>query len=58
MEITKINDSLTSKINLIVGVWKGSVIDIETTGLDPCKDEIITFGFIEKNNLQRIRINP
>ena len=52
MKITIINDTLTSKIDLLVGVWKGSVIDIETTGLNPAKDEIVTLGFIEDNKLQ------
>ena len=51
MKISKINGTLTSKIDLLVGVWKGSVIDIETTGLNPATDEIITFGFIEDNKL-------
>lgn len=55
MKISKMNGTLTSKIDLMVGVWKGSVIDIETTGLNPATDEIITFGFIEDNKLQIIQ---
>jgi len=55
VKITKINDTLTSKIDLLVGVWNGSVIDIETTGLNPASDEIVTLGFIEDNKLQIIQ---
>ena len=55
MKITRINGTLTSKIDLLVGVWEGSVIDIETTGLDPESDEIVTLGFIEANKLQIIQ---
>jgi len=55
LKINKINDTLSSKIDLLVGVWKGSVIDIETTGLNPASDEIVTFGFIEDNKLQIIQ---
>ena len=55
MDIIKTNGALTTKIHLIIGIWDGSVIDIETTGLDPTQDEIITFGYIEKNNLHIIQ---
>jgi uncharacterized protein YprB with RNaseH-like and TPR domain len=51
----KNENPLTSKINLIVGVWNGTVIDLETTGLSETNDEIITLGFIEKNQLQIIQ---
>jgi uncharacterized protein YprB with RNaseH-like and TPR domain len=54
-KIKEFNYSLTSKIELLVGVWKGSVIDIETTGLNPKSEEIVTFGFIEDNRLQIIQ---
>lgn len=36
---------------LPVGIYNGSIIDIETTGLDPSSDDIITFGFIENNQV-------
>jgi len=55
MKVSKINGTLTSKIDLLVGVWEGSVIDIETTGLNPAIDEIVTLGFIEVNKLQIIQ---
>ncbi|GAI36166.1 unnamed protein product [marine sediment metagenome] len=55
MKVSKINDSLTLKIDLLVGVWRGSVVDIETTGLNPAEDEIVTFGIIEDNKLQIIQ---
>lgn len=49
------DNSLISKIDLLVGFWEGSVIDIETTGLDHHNDEIVTFGFITDNTLQIIQ---
>jgi uncharacterized protein YprB with RNaseH-like and TPR domain len=55
MKITGIKDTLTAKIDMLVGVWEGSVIDIETTGLNPASDEIVTLGFIEDNKLQIIQ---
>ena len=55
MEITGIKDTLTAKIDMLVGIWEGSVIDIETTGLNPASDEIVTLGFIEDNKLQIIQ---
>jgi uncharacterized protein YprB with RNaseH-like and TPR domain len=39
---------------LIVGIPQGTLIDIETTGLDERRDEIIVFGYIERNNLRII----
>ena len=55
MKDTQVNDPLTLKMDLLVGVWEGSVIDIETTGLNSTIDEIVTFGFIEDNKLEIIQ---
>lgn len=40
---------------LIGGIFEGSIIDLETTGLEPHKSEIITFGYIVKNILKVIQ---
>jgi len=37
---------------LLIGIPKGSLIDFETTGLNPCQDEIVTFGYIEGSSLK------
>ena len=36
---------------LIVGIFEGSIIDIETTGLYPDEDDIITFGFLVRDTI-------
>lgn len=35
--------------NILSGIFNGTIIDIETTGLEPEYDEIITFGWLVKN---------
>ena len=45
MKKTKINGTLTSKIDLLVGVWNGSVLDIETTGLNPVNHLLVGISF-------------
>lgn len=35
----------------MVSIPKGTLIDIETTGINSYTDEILTFGFVAKNNL-------
>ena len=42
---------------LLVGLFDGAIMDIETTGLNPDMDDIITFGFLVENRvtvMQRI----
>ena len=39
------------QMELPIGVYDGSIIDFETTGCDPFSDEIITLGYIQKNQL-------
>ena len=36
---------------LLVSLFNGAIIDIETTGLNPDMDEIITFGFLVKDRV-------
>jgi len=40
---------------LLVGVPKGSLIDLETTGLIALRDELVTFGYICGNTLKMIQ---
>lgn len=40
---------------LLVGVPKGSLIDLETTGLDALGNELVTFGYIWGNTLRIIQ---
>ena len=40
---------------LLIGIPDGSLIDFETTGLDPRCDEIVTFGYIEGSALKIIQ---
>lgn len=51
MQVSKETNFLRSKLSLLVSIPKGTLIDIETTGTAPLKDEILTFGFVAKNNL-------
>lgn len=39
---------------LMVGIPRGTLLDIETTGLDIRCDEIVVFGYIESNHLRII----
>lgn len=39
---------------LTVGIQKGTLIDIETTGLDPALHEIVAFGYIQGSELRII----
>jgi hypothetical protein len=39
---------------LMVGIPQGTLLDIETTGLDIGRDEIVVFGYIESNHLRII----
>jgi uncharacterized protein YprB with RNaseH-like and TPR domain len=40
---------------IVAGLTKGSILDIETTGLDSIKDEIITVGFLGGNTITVIQ---
>jgi len=47
--------------NLLTGIFDGTIIDIETTGLDPKYDDVITFGWLTKNEInviQRAEASP
>ena len=39
---------------LMVSIPQGTLVDIETTGLDSNRDEIVVFGYIERNYLRII----
>jgi len=37
---------------LMVSIPQGTLVDIETTGLDSNRDEIVVFGYVERNYLK------
>lgn len=51
MKVVRHKNSVSSRMDLLVGISKGTLIDIETTGLDVARHEIITLGFISGNKL-------
>jgi DNA polymerase III epsilon subunit-like protein len=51
MQVSRESNFLRRKLSLLVSIPKGALIDIETTGIDPVNDEILTLGFVAKNNL-------
>lgn len=42
-------------LELLIGIPKGSLIDFETTGLNPHQSEIVTFGYIMGSSLKIIQ---
>jgi len=55
MKIVRHENSVSARMDLLVGIPKGTLIDIETTGLDPMKHEIITVGSISGTRLSVIQ---
>ena len=41
---------------LPVGIYRGSIIDIETTGAYPENDEIMTLGYLEFNKSNNVHM--
>jgi len=55
MKVIEYRNAITTRTELLVSVPQGTLIDIETTGLDEERDEIITLGFISGNRLSVIQ---
>ncbi len=51
MQPHKDDNFLRSKLSLLISIPKGTLIDIETTGTNSYTDEILTFGFVSKNEV-------
>lgn len=51
MKIIEYRNHITTKKELFVSITQGSLIDLETTGLDENRDEIISFGCITGSQL-------
>ena len=57
MKVIRHRNSVSARMDLLVGISKGTLTDIETTGLNEKRDEIITLGFISGNRLSVIQRN-
>jgi len=51
MQRTEKPESIVSRVHLNVSIPRGTIVDIETTGLDPNRDEIITLGYVAGSQL-------